>query len=377
MNLPPPWNCLNPYNFVPLADRPPDRETHRLHGHDRFRGHSGRLACRLELRTPIFIKQPGLPPPSRNPAQRPPLDHIRVDGSPIVPGTSLKGVIRSAVEAVGNGCLVLARAVRPPEAFTACGDQQLCVSCRLFGMVGRGRQARVFGGKVAIGDAHLARDGRGQELPHELDQHVTHLAILSGPKPSHSAFYHPNGRFPGRKFYYHRLDGYLEGPPAGNQNSSVKLFRRGTLDFTVSYQNLSDRELELLLYALELEPAMGHKIGMGKPIGLGSVKIRLRWLADELGGDRYRVGRFEGPPDGADRPVGRTSGLEPPPGALGGGALQAKLAELLQPLSRSPDLPIEALRHIWRLDPRPDLQYPSQAWFADHSQAQLPSPEQT
>lgn len=43
--------------------------------------------------------------------------------------------------------------------------------------------------------------------------------------------------------------------------------------FHVDFINLTDEELRLLCYALAPSSAFMHKIGMGKPIGLGSVKI--------------------------------------------------------------------------------------------------------
>ena len=40
----------------------------------------------------------------------------------------------------------------------------------------------------------------------------------------------------------------------------------------VDFDNLSPRELGLLLYALKPAEGFRHKLGMGKPIGLGGVR---------------------------------------------------------------------------------------------------------
>ena len=60
------------------------------------------------------------------------------------------------------------------------------------------------------------------------------------------------------------------------QKVMVTPLRSGTVFyFHIDFNNLSERELGLLLYALEPCPEFLHKIGMGKSIGLGSVKIEL------------------------------------------------------------------------------------------------------
>jgi hypothetical protein len=45
--------------------------------------------------------------------------------------------------------------------------------------------------------------------------------------------------------------------------------------FKIRYENLTENELGALLFVLKLPEGCAHKIGMGKPLGLGSVKITL------------------------------------------------------------------------------------------------------
>ena len=42
----------------------------------------------------------------------------------------------------------------------------------------------------------------------------------------------------------------------------------------IHFENLSDEEIGCLLFALDLPPEHYHKIGMGKPLGLGSIEIK-------------------------------------------------------------------------------------------------------
>src|SRR5262249_50133644 len=64
--------------------------------------------------------------------------------------------------------------------------------------------------------------------------------------------------------------------PAENANQKLRVtpLRTG-LDFYfhIDFDNLLDRELGLLLYALRPTEAYRHKIGLGKPLGLGTARI--------------------------------------------------------------------------------------------------------
>lgn len=49
----------------------------------------------------------------------------------------------------------------------------------------------------------------------------------------------------------------------------------------IRFENLSDVELGALLFVLDLPDGLAHKLGMGKPLGLGSVRIKTRlYLSD-------------------------------------------------------------------------------------------------
>jgi CRISPR-associated protein (TIGR03986 family) len=58
------------------------------------------------------------------------------------------------------------------------------------------------------------------------------------------------------------------------QKNRVSLVPAGErFEFDIDFDNLSAIELETLLYALRPNPSFRHKLGMGKPIGLGTVRI--------------------------------------------------------------------------------------------------------
>ncbi|MGJ7908502.1 TIGR03986 family CRISPR-associated RAMP protein [Actinopolyspora sp. H202] len=89
---------VNPYTFVPLPDAAPKRSA--PHGHS-GRGDllSGRLTVTITAETPLLVR--GI---TANDEQRPRLPR-RPDGTVMIPGSSLKGALRSLHETLAGGCL--------------------------------------------------------------------------------------------------------------------------------------------------------------------------------------------------------------------------------------------------------------------------------
>jgi CRISPR-associated protein (TIGR03986 family) len=131
----------------------------------------------------------------------------------------------------------------------------------------------------------------------------TPLAILSSPKPTTTRFYlkPKNGIVPakwttnngydddtvlrGRKFYRHhgvaREDEYYRaGGRCDDQNRTVRdaLVPGARFEFTVRFENLTPVELGALLWTLEMDQHSVHRLGFAKPLGFGSVKIRISQL---------------------------------------------------------------------------------------------------
>jgi hypothetical protein len=140
--------------------------------------------------------------------------------------------------------------------------------------------------------------------------------ILSSPKPPSPAMYFrtPNGNgsifkrdlnsrghfLPqGRKFYLHHAgvndENWKAYPQPTSDNTkhldqyvSVQPLSRGrTFRFHIDFENLTKKELGLLLFALRPGDAFAHKLGMGKPHGLGSVQITPTSLSVWLPEFRY------------------------------------------------------------------------------------------
>lgn len=211
----------------------------------------------------------------------------------------------------------------PKEFYPCTRPDMLCPACRLFGMVAGEDEEKsdnavnAVAGRVYVGPAKWV----SAESP-QIEM-VEALSILNSPKASCRSFYlepddpnefsvgndeflrRLNGKLVtaparGRKFYWHHLvnwDGndldYLkmkEWPensgsrPKNKLNADVEVLMPDNeyqFEFIVDFENLELEELGLLMWSLELpeNENMAHHIGLGKPLGLGSVKIKISDLA--------------------------------------------------------------------------------------------------
>jgi len=187
-------------------------------------------------------------------------------------------------------CYTYSRQSLLPNHLKKCqDDKKLCPACRVFGWVWdnppKGADHVAYAGRVRF--SHGRIDGKWQ-TEDDID-----LAILSTPKPTTTAFYllNPDGqpdasvtydtkgaRLRGRKFYRHQPNpAEYKSSDLSDQNRTVlgALKPGTTFTFTLDFENLAPLELGPLLYALELEEGMFHRLGYAKPLGFGSVKVTI------------------------------------------------------------------------------------------------------
>lgn len=176
--------------------------------------------------------------------------------------------------------------------------QRLTVAEQLFGFVEQRQKgqdspvpARALAGRLrfSFGLLHSAEDDHYE--PEVL------LKVLDSPKPPSPALYfkrangqgeyiakkdlNPQTYIPqGRKFYLHRYDRSTTPWKTFalqdnlKQKSRVRPIRsQRVFYFHIDFDNLSQRELALLCYAVRPTDSFRHKLGMGKPLGLGKVRI--------------------------------------------------------------------------------------------------------
>ena len=207
-----------------------------------------------------------------------------------------------------------------PKHLHKCDDyDHLCPACRTFGWVYGHEDTpdlpierrSAYAGRIRLETGRLIAEQRQQ--PPTLS--ATTLTILSTPKPTTTRFYlKPSNNRPrngmddfqagydnqenvlrGRKVYRHqghsgdreywsakereyRAPLKPDGKPeASDQNRTIEgaLLPGTKFEFTVHFLNLAPVELGALLWTLEMNGAQYHRLGFGKPLGFGSVKLSI------------------------------------------------------------------------------------------------------
>lgn len=176
---------------------------------------------------------------------------------------------------------------------------KLCEACMLFGMVGE----ESLGSRVRISDARAVGD---YTLDNGMMKSVT-LKIMGQPRYSYLPFYarttaSPNSKpnnsvkkipgsyddgnveIAGRKFYWHNRSAATDSrlymaDKKVNMNSTMELVMPGSeFSFDIYYDGITDEQLQKLMWCIHFgennkDGNLCNKLGHGKPLGLGSVKI--------------------------------------------------------------------------------------------------------
>ena len=102
------YRFLNPYNFVRFLEpgKPYDEEAAQLGmspmpSHEVFSGLSGKIKCTFKTVTPLFVAQKITETADGHKE----LEMFSVEGSPRIPASSLRGMIRTVYESITNSCL--------------------------------------------------------------------------------------------------------------------------------------------------------------------------------------------------------------------------------------------------------------------------------
>ncbi len=315
--------------------------------HKNAKSYSGRFECKLVAYTPLEINAQ---------AQTKPFNQTQ-----LIPGASIKGVVRSVAEFVGRGCVSIVSS----EAYAAeslCDEDRICPTCALFGNMTRGQNAKLLRGRVQISDAKPYQKGN-QVFVARGD---TVYIYQSSPRAHHTAFYGHQQDISRQKFYHHQKSAQTkisksDSSKAGQTGySTLHPVKAGsTFVFQVSFAGLDARLVALLHYALTLESGLLHKMGRGKSFGLGSVKIEIERMVIEDARARY-LG--EGMGDNTE-----TAYLQQLPKDI-----QEKRKQLFEDNQALDDLRkmlcFEATERI----PHP-FGFPGHTWFREHSQIPLRS----
>ena len=268
-----------PYELISFPSaRPPLKHPA---GHDRYRADRlhGTAHLTLSVCTALHVST-GIVALGEDVGQRIPLikTMAHASGQPLaIPGSSLKGTVRAAYEAITNSTLAVTSRDRQkmPQDRLPCRDKKkLCPASRVFG-------ALDWQGLVSFADARCQK----------AESVTGFMPSLYRPRPDQRAAYFKQGKAAGRKFYYHAVkavDGGDRGIPVQQAGTEYTFATR------LQFINLTEAELGTLLIVLGQDPQypMALKLGGGKPIGMGTVTVAVDAI-DQAGNLRDRYSRYE------------------------------------------------------------------------------------
>jgi len=247
-----------PYEMVSFPKDSP--RLARPVGHDRYQRNRlhGTLYLTLQVQTALHVST-GITEMGSDLGSRLPLikTMTTTDRQLVIQGSSLKGCIRSAYEAVTNSTLaVITSRYRDkiPSDRLPCRDREkLCPASRIFG-------AMDWQGLVEFSDSKCEKN--------ELS--VGFMPSLYSPR-SECRTYFVGSRVAGRKFYYNMTSVINKGENRGIPAQQAS--RQYKFKTVIQYKNLLPEELGIVLLLLGQDPKfpMALKIGGGKPIGMGTM----------------------------------------------------------------------------------------------------------
>lgn len=152
----------------------------------------------------------------------------------------------------------------------------LCPACRIFGVTGKNEEKGIAS-RVRFSDIIIDKDIEFKKYS---------LSPLRSPHPSYLPFYAITSDYNqgydaegsdirGRKFYWHHAS---ENTDINNADTTIEGIKSGIFSFSVYYEDLTETQLKHVLWLLclgenEEDGKYCFKIGHGKPLGYGSVKI--------------------------------------------------------------------------------------------------------
>jgi len=254
-----------PYELISFPkERPPKNPPA---GHHQYLGDRlhGTLFLTLKVQTTLHVST-GVVVMGSDIGSRVPLIKTMVqniDQKLSIQGSSLKGCIRSAYEAITNSTLAVItsryRDKIPQERLPCKNKQELCPASQVFG-------ALDWQGLIEFSDAKCENTGFATGF----------MPSLYRPRPDQRrAYFDARGNVAGRKFYYHTIRAIDKGQ---NQGITVQqAAKEYTFQTQIQFKNLTAAELGTLLIVLGQDPKypIALKVGGGKPIGMGTMTVEV------------------------------------------------------------------------------------------------------
>jgi hypothetical protein len=239
-----------PYDFVPL---PEDKiKLEDVNGHHIYQDQNltGYITTTIIARSPVHVGS-GLLELSEN--KRYPLVKglLRSQNQPVIPGSSLKGCIRSIVEAITASAVQVTRARELPRQYKPpIAIEKLDIAQQIFGTLDYQGLVRFHDAVLEVGEVEI----------------VPSVQLFRPRSESYNTYF--DGSMPkGRKFYMHGklAEGNL---PLEACAVDSRFFLR------IDFENISRAQLGVFLIALGIaEPRFNPKLGGAKPACLGTIEF--------------------------------------------------------------------------------------------------------
>jgi CRISPR-associated protein (TIGR03986 family) len=138
----------------------------------------------------------------------------------------------------------------------------------------------------------IRTDAAGRGRPTYEDRHIAKSALTLPdciPKGRKVYLHHKIGLF---RATHQSAQDYLrtqrQNPPPDKQQMNVRPIKAGVgFEFSIRFDNLDEWELGCLLYVLKPTATYNHKVGLGKPVGMGSVDIAIAKVETINRGKKY------------------------------------------------------------------------------------------
>jgi len=243
-----------PFAFVEIPRTSP-RKTEYIR-HNKFRDLTGSIRFQLRVLSDYLFVGSGLYD-LRESDNLVYYSFFRSNEQIVIPSTSIKGAVRSVLEAISNSCVVLTKKrERVGQNHQACKwdekkkQASLCPACGLFGTTGYGGRVR-FSDAIPLGSVKIA---------------VVKIGELFQPRVGKPEY---------RKFYEQKQFVGLENQkPEKGYRFVEAVPEKSIFECTLTFENLAEAELALILASMGIDDKQFRiKIGGAKPRCFGTVEF--------------------------------------------------------------------------------------------------------
>ena len=240
------WKMNKPYDFVPFLKCEPYKSRGKLH--------EGTIPITIRTLTPIHIYSGSHSIDENKNIFK---SFIRVNDRLIIPGTSLKGVVRSIAEAISYSCYTAPKKGIDKQKLPSGiyhDRTERCITCNMFGSMG-------YKSKIQFNDCYPVEE--------VVQTEIVGLPASYKPRPNSALYFDDRGKYKGRKFYRHGILGIQQKGDILYECVPENTEFQGEIKF----KELTDEQVQLLCFSIGLSGDIQPKIGFGKGHFYGSISI--------------------------------------------------------------------------------------------------------